>query len=79
MLQALEAYGYIDSTGLLKINTPTPIREGDVKVIIMYRENEELDEEQVWVKSVSKNPAFEFLNDREEDIYTLNDGKALDD
>lgn len=35
------------------------------------------DEEILWLKSISKNPAFEFLMDIDEDIYTINDGEAL--
>lgn len=79
MMQAVEAFGHIDSNGSLQINTPLPLKEGDVKVIIMYAENEETAEEQLWLRSVSNNPAFDFLKDPEEDIYSLNDGKPLHD
>lgn len=78
-MQAVEAYGHIDSNGSLQINTPLPLKEGDVKVIIMYAENEEMTDEQLWIKSISANPAFDFLKDPQEDIYTLNDGKPLND
>lgn len=79
MMQAVEAYGHIDSSGSLQIQTPLPLKEGDVKVIIMYAENEEMTEEQLWIRSVSNNPAFDFLKDPEEDIYSLNDGKPMHD
>ena len=79
MMQAVEAVGHIDSNGSLQINTPLPLKEGDVKVIIMYAENEETNEEQLWMRAISNNPAFDFLNDPEEDIYSLNDGKPLHD
>jgi hypothetical protein len=79
MMQAVEAYGHIDSSGSLQIQTPLPLKEGDVKVIIMYAENEEMTEEQLWIRSVYNNPAFDFLRDPEEDIYSLNDGKPLHD
>ena len=79
MMQAVEASGHIDSNGSLQINSRLPLKEGDVKVIIMYAENEETNEEKLWMKSVSNNPAFDFLNDPEEDIYSLNDGKPLHD
>lgn len=78
-MQAIEALGHIDSKGSLQINTPLHLREGDVKLIIMYVENEELTEEQLWIRSVSNNPAFNFLKDTEEDIYCLDDGKPLHD
>ncbi len=77
MMQAVEAFGHINSNGSLQINTPLPLIEGDVKVIIMYNENEETTEEQLWLRSVSNNPAFDFLKDPEEDIYSLNDGKPF--
>ncbi len=53
MMQAVEAFGHIDSNGSLQINTPLPLKEGDVKVIIMYAGNEETTEEQLWLRSVS--------------------------
>ena len=37
------------------------------------------NEELLWLKSVSKNPAFAFLAEAEEDIYGLDDGVPLDD
>ncbi len=79
MMQAVEAFGHIDNNGSLQINTPLPLKEGDVKVIIMYAENEEMTEEQLWLRSVSNNPIFDFLKDPKEDIYSLNDGKPLRD
>ncbi len=79
MMQAMEAYGHIDSKGLLQINTPSPLKENEVKVIIMYTENDEMAEEQIWLKSISNNSAFDFLKDPEEDIYSLNYGKPLHD
>ena len=46
-----------------------------VKVFILLEENEETD----WLSTVSVNPAFDFLNDEQEDIYTVNDGKPFND
>lgn len=79
MMHAVEAYGRVHANGSLHINTPLPLKEGDVKVIIMYTEDDEMTEEQMWIKTVSNNPAFDFLKDPEEDIYSLNDGKPLHD
>ncbi|MDD5460874.1 MAG: hypothetical protein PHG00_04460 [Methylococcales bacterium] len=33
--------------------------------------------EQEWLRAAASNPAFEFLADVDEDIYSLADGKAL--
>lgn len=37
----------------------------------------EVDEETLWLKSISNNPAFDFLKDNDEDIYTIHDGEAI--
>ena len=37
------------------------------------------DEESLYLKSISNNPAFDFLNDPAEDIYSLTDGMPIDD
>lgn len=36
-------------------------------------------EEYEWLKAAMRNPAFDFLKDSEEDIYTLADGKPFHD
>ena len=33
--------------------------------------------QQTWLSAISSNPSFAFLNDPEEDIYTLEDGKPV--
>jgi hypothetical protein len=33
--------------------------------------------ESEWLKASLNNPAFDFLNDPEEDIYSMSDGKAF--
>jgi hypothetical protein len=32
---------------------------------------------QIWVNAIATNPSFAFLDDPEEDIYTLEDGKPF--
>lgn len=32
-----------------------------------------------WIKAVTHNPAYDFLKDPDEDIYTLEDGEAFHD
>lgn len=41
-----------------------------------WQEAEEIDEHQ-WLQSAASNPDFDFINDPEEDIYTINDGKSF--
>ena len=35
--------------------------------------------EQAWLRAASRNPAFEFLNDPEEDLYTAEDGAPFEE
>ena len=39
----------------------------------------EKDEEAIWMKFLSNNPAFDFLKDPKEDIYSLKDGEPFND
>jgi len=39
----------------------------------------EIEEEKLWMSSISKNPAFDFLSETEEDVYSQNDGEPFDD
>ena len=36
-----------------------------------------LDNEKEWLRLASNNPVFGFLNNPEEDIYTMNDGNPF--
>lgn len=36
-------------------------------------------EEMEWLRAAAANPAFDFLREPEEDIYTLADGQPFDD
>ena len=58
---------------LLPIAGPTKVR-----VIILLPEEVDIDEKE-WLRSASVNPAFDFLKEPEEDIYTLADGKPFHD
>ena len=40
--------------------------------------NEDSDE-MTWLYSASHNPAFAYLNDAEEDLYSLDDGAPFQD
>ncbi|XWK86981.1 MAG: tetratricopeptide repeat protein [Phormidium sp.] len=43
-----------------------------------YQDTKEIDEQE-WLQAAANNPVFDFLNDPEEDIYTLADGKPFND
>ena len=38
----------------------------------------EIEVERLWLSSISKNPAFDFLCDPEEDVYSQKDGEPFD-
>lgn len=44
-----------------------------VRVIVLVEDNADIQNKD-WLASAAKNPAFDFLHDPEEDVYTLNDG-----
>ena len=63
-----------------------PFQVGQRVEIVLLEETEQpaKDEatrtmlEQEWLRAAACNPAFEFLADAEEDIYSLADGKTLE-
>jgi hypothetical protein len=38
-----------------------------------------MEEEYLWINSISKNPSFDFLSEPEEDVYSPIDGEPFDD
>ncbi len=74
-ITAIEAFGEIDEHRQLRLDEPLPIgTAGRVRVIILLPEDSAEDERE-WLQAAQHNPAFDFLADAEEDIYTLADGK----
>lgn len=77
--KAIETTGTIDAKhhlvldGVLPITGPTRVR-----VIILVPEESDINEAE-WLQAAAANPAFYFLKDPEEDIYTLSDGRAFYD
>jgi hypothetical protein len=76
---AVETTGTVDKEHRLVLDEPLPI-EGPsrVRVIILLPEDTDIDEK-LWVQAARSNPAFEFLTDPAEDIYTAADGKPFSD
>lgn len=78
-LSAIELNGTIISDNKIQIDEPLPIDVSRrVRVIVLYSNDDEIDEKE-WLQAASKNSAFDFLNDSDEDIYTLEDGKPIED
>lgn len=82
-MRTIETTGILDDQGNLQLDTPLPKgKPGRVRVIMLLAEENDADEElteETWVNAIATNPSFAFLNDSEEDIYTLADGQPVSD
>jgi hypothetical protein len=77
--RAIEATGTVDRDHRLILDDPLPINgPSRVRVIILVPDDADMDERE-WLASAAKNPAFDFLADSSEDIYTVSDGRTFDD
>ncbi|HYE74299.1 MAG TPA: hypothetical protein VEF04_13255 [Blastocatellia bacterium] len=77
MLTAIETTGRIESNGKIVIDeTFSVYAPTSVRVIVLFPESENFSEGE-WLQAASKNEAFDFLKDTDEDIYSLTDGKPL--
>ena len=73
---AFETKGTIDGEGFLTVERSMTLRNRKVRVLVLLQEEEENAK---WIQAVAANPAFGFLADEAEDIYSLNDGSDLPD
>lgn len=77
-MQAIEATGKVNSQGHLQLDQPlSDATERRVRVIVLFAEPDGDIDEREWCEAAASNPSFAFLQDVEEDIYTLNDGKPV--
>lgn len=77
--KAIEATATINADRQLVLDEPLPVvGPTKVRVIILLPEEAEIDEKE-WLRSANVNPAFDFLKEPEEDVYTLSDGKPFHD
>ncbi len=78
-LRAFEVTGTVDEQSQLHLDEPLPVAgPSRVRVIILVPEGADVDENE-WLRASSSNPAFAFLKEPEEDIYTPADGKPFHD
>ena len=79
-MRAIEINSKTDKKGRLKIDYDLTQKNTNVRVLILVDEqDDEAKEEKIWLSSVLNNSAFDFLKDEEEDIYSITDGKPLND
>jgi len=77
-MKAVEVTGTIDEKGRLHLDEPLSVAgPSRVRVILLFPE-EDIDERE-WLRAASQNPAFDFLKNPAEVIYTLSDGKPFHD
>ena len=76
-MTAIEATGMVDEQHRLKLDDILPVAGPmRVRVIVLYpllEEQEEPDEDK-WLRTMARNPAFAELAAPGEDIYSLEDG-----
>ena len=79
LLRAIEVSGTLREGRDFHLDAPVEITGSKrVRAIILVPDQDEIDDME-WARAASKSPAFDFLNDPEEDIYTMNDGKPFHD
>jgi len=78
-MNAIEATGIVDEQHRLHLDEPLPIAgPSRVRVIILVPEPEEITQA-AWTKAASASPAFDFLKETAQDIYTPADGRPFHD
>ena len=78
-MQAVETRGRVDKEHRLHVDEPLPITgPAQVRVLVLVDDEAEAEERE-WLAAAAANPAFDFLNEPAEDIYTPDDGKPFRD
>lgn len=77
-MRAIELTGSVDEQGQLHLDKPLAnMGQGRVRVLLLFDEGDLYEKD--WLKAAASNPAFEFLQDSAEDVYTIADGKPFRD
>jgi len=76
-MRAIETTGILNSQGQIQLDHPLhQDKPSRVRIIVLMPEEEDLNDS-TWLEAMSTNPSFAFLNNPEEDIYTLEDGQPV--
>jgi hypothetical protein len=78
-LSTIELNGTIMPNNCIKIDEPLSLEVSKRVCVVLFYSNEDEMTESEWLQAASKNSAFDFLKDADEDIYTLEDGEPLED
>jgi hypothetical protein len=77
IMRAVTLPGRIDENSQLHLEGNLPVvGPSRVQVIILMPAEAEINEAE-WLRAAAANPAFDFLKEPGEDIYTLSDGKPF--
>ncbi len=77
--RAFETTGVVDAHRQIILDEPVPVwAPTRVRVIVLLPEEAEISEEE-WLRAAAANPAFDFLREPQEDIYTMADGRPFHD
>ena len=78
-MTAVEMTGVVDEHHQLQLDDLLPVSGPTrVRVIVLYPLTDDWDET-VWLQAAARNPSFAYLNEEEEDIYSLEDGRPFGD
>ena len=78
-LTAIEMTGTVDEHYQLKLDGALPIPSlTRVRVIVLYPLADEWNETE-WLRAAARNPAFQYLEDAAEDVYTSTDREPFRD
>jgi hypothetical protein len=78
-MKAIEINSKTDNKGILKIDYQLDRADSDVRVLILVDDYSDENEEKLWMNAIATNPAFDFLKDKSEDIYSIHDGEPFND
>lgn len=78
-MTAIELTGTVNKEGQLILDGSLPFTGSKrVRVIVLSTLDDEINDA-AWLQAASRNPAFAFLADPEEDIYSITDGQPFKD
>lgn len=77
-MKAIEIEYKTDNKGRLNIEYQLNRSNSAVRVLIFVKDSTSQEEEKEWLKAISGNPAFEFLKNDSEDLYSLTDGEPIE-
>ncbi len=79
VMAAIEMTGQVDEERRLQLDELLPIGgPRRVRVIVLYPADDDINEME-WLSAGANNPAFSFLKDAAEDIYSVADGVPFRD